>query len=116
MANGKSDPNGTGTGQWQNPIGNDGLPNDQGASFIPPSDSQIPYTADAMGKPSLTNPGGHGMPGHQLNAAPMEVYAQSYANWQASQAAAQAKGAAQLRRDLGPPPGRVTFTPAKKGK
>lgn len=85
------------------------------ASVPAPSDPEIPYTVDAGGKPTITNKGGTGLPGHKLTVDGAAVRAEAAARYNAEAAAAKAKSDAQFRADTGA--SRPKFTPApRKGK
>jgi hypothetical protein len=60
-----------------------------GGDWSPPSDKNIPYTVDAGGKPTITSPGGTGMPGHTQTVDPRAVQAQAAAAFTASGAKTQ---------------------------
>ncbi len=94
-----------------NPVSQD----QQNSASVPvPSDNQIPYTVDAMGKPAFPDPSPL-PPGHVQTYNAAQARADAAARYQASQAAARAKSDAQARRDAGTT--NVKFTPApKRGK
>lgn len=90
-----------------------------GGDWAPPTDKDIPYTVNAGGKPSITQPGGIGMPGHTSTVDPRAVQAQAAARYAASQAHAQAKSDTQRAKDAAGAAPRFApkFTPVpKKGK
>ncbi len=99
---------------WTAPIGSDGQPLPS-SSWVPPTDKQIPYTVNGMGTPSITSPGGVGMPGHQSTVDPRKVQGQAAALHKANVAAAQARSDAQRARDAAGARFTPKFTP-KKGK
>ncbi len=88
---------------------------EQNSASVPvPSDNQIEYQVDRLGKPAFPTPGMGDLTGHQqtYDAAQARAAAARYA---ADQAAAAAKSAAQQARDAGR--ANVKFTPApKRGK
>ncbi len=97
------------------PNGPDGA-KDSGSMPIP-SDNEIPYTVNTLGKAAFPGPDKQ-LPGHK-QADPRALQAAAAARWQADKAEAQAKSDAQFRADTqGAGRARPTFTPAprRKGK